>query len=76
MKVMGVDRDELQELYRDVLCTSLRRDPELLVICNDMPEEVDFRMARTAFETGHNVMLVMERSSAPTDTEWLKEPTP
>ncbi len=70
-KVVGVDAKQLGEKYEDVLGSALRADPDVLVISNSMAGDFDFAFARTAYESGHCVLIIPKRDFAPQATEWL-----
>ena len=69
--IVGVDREELGEIYEAVLSSVLRADPDQIVICTNCPTDADFAMAQRAFLSGHCVLLVERRHQAPDSTKWL-----
>ena len=70
---MGVDAHSLGEHYLNVLKKGLQSDPDLIVICNDKMGDLEFELARRAFESGHLVMLVNYHTQAPEGTRWLSK---
>lgn len=74
-RVIGVDFKDLREHYEAVLRTVLRADPELVVICNSEPKDVDLYMAKTAWLSGHSVLLIDGKHLAPAGTSWLQHPS-
>lgn len=73
---IGVDQNTLGETFRSVLCSSLRKAPECLVIVTPEPDDFVFEMVKTAFLTGTNVVLVRSKENAPEVTKWLEVAIP
>jgi Tfp pilus assembly pilus retraction ATPase PilT len=73
-KIIGIDHAELGLDYPLVRDTSIRADPDVIVICNSSMDETDHKFAATAVQSGHVVYLVQDKTQAPEITEWLQVP--
>jgi hypothetical protein len=73
-RVIGVDSSTLGHTYDDVLRTSLRADPDVLLICHPEPGERETAFAERAHMAGVSVSVLIRREQAPADTYWLPVP--
>jgi type II secretory ATPase GspE/PulE/Tfp pilus assembly ATPase PilB-like protein len=73
-RYVGVDANELGNQYHAVLETSLRADPDILVICTPSPDQHEFDYIRRASLVGRLVYLATLREQAPKQTQWLTKP--
>ena len=75
-KIIGISQDDtISTNFLSVLCTSLRKSPDTIVVHAPMPNDDVYKFIRQSYEGGVNAMLVIKKTDAPQETEWLSLPT-
>lgn len=72
--ILGLDRGDFSstESYERVQESILNDAPGLLVICNQIPSESDYKLAESAYRAGYSVYIIRHRDLAPEATSWRK----
>lgn len=73
-RIVGVDIHQVQESFDDVLASSLRANPDMLIVVARVLSDANMQSIARAHMTGIRVHIEQESAAAPADTQWLTHP--
>jgi hypothetical protein len=67
---IGLDEEQLGDRFEGKLASTMRQDPQHVVICTKKSTPTVFKAAQIYFEDGVGVTLIRDRQDAPAGTRW------